>query len=410
MSIEKLLSTNGDGEAIAQSPRFRHLIDHAMHMLETALKSDQLSEFERAQLAVQILELELQKGDRHSSTVQPAEEPLPELSDDWKGWIIENKLRQIPNENLIQTMIRDGIDAEVATRAVHTIQADPTFQQQHEATQRLRKLESVLATQRKVSELSSNFGTIERRKDVSKEEFLEQYYATNTPVILTDMMNDWPALSLWNPEFFRTQYGDAEVQIQFGRNSDPDYEVNCNKHKLTIRMRQYVDMIRHGGESNNYYMVANNGNLDRPELKDLLKDIILPEWLNPDDLTGRAFFWFGPEGSITPLHHDPCNLIMAQIHGRKRWRMISPAHTPLIYNDIGVFSRVDLENPDYEKYPLFKDVHIIETIVNPGEIIFVPVGWWHQVKGLDVSISLSFTNFVFPNAYSYQDPHIRSGS
>ncbi|HEY9624697.1 MAG TPA: cupin-like domain-containing protein, partial [Crinalium sp.] len=351
-----------------------------------------------------------QRGDRPSSTVQPAEEPLPELSDDWKGWIIENKLRQIPNENLIQTMIRDGIDADLATRAVHTIQADPTFQQQHEATQRLRKLESVLATQRKVSELSSNFGTIERRKDVSKEEFLEQYYATNTPVILTDMMNDWPALSLWNSEFFRTQYGDAEVQIQFGRNSDPDYEVNCNKHKLTIRMRQYVDMIRQGGDSNNYYMVANNGNLDRPELKDLLKDIILPEWLNPDDLTGRAFFWFGPEGSITPLHHDPCNLIMAQIHGRKRWRMISPAHTPLIYNDIGVFSRVDLENPDYEKYPLFKDVHIIETIVNPGEIIFVPVGWWHQVKGLDVSISLSFTNFVFPNAYSYQDPHIRSGS
>ncbi|HEY9623728.1 MAG TPA: hypothetical protein V6C78_25445, partial [Crinalium sp.] len=200
MSIEKLLSTNGDGEAIAQSPRFRHLIDHAMHMLETALESNQLSEFERAQLAVQILELELQRGDRPSSTVQPAEEPLPELSDDWKGWIIENKLRQIPNENLIQTMIRDGIDADLATRAVHTIQIDPTFQQQHEAAQRLRKLESVLATQRKVSELSSNFGTIERRKDVSKEEFLEQYYTTNTPVILTDMLNDWPALSLWNPE------------------------------------------------------------------------------------------------------------------------------------------------------------------------------------------------------------------
>ena len=40
----------------------------------------------------------------------------------------------------------------------------------------------------------------------------------------------------------------------------------------------------------------------------------------------------------------------------------------------------------------------------------MPVGWWHQVKGLDVTIAISFTNFIFPNEYSYQNPNIKSSS
>lgn len=407
MLIEKLLATNDTAAAIAHSSRFDHLVEWAVQTLETLLDSDELSASERAQLAIKILELGI-KSDSQSSLPELELADQVDISDDWKGWIIENKLRQIPDDNLIQTMIRDGIDAAIATHAVHSITADASFQYQHEITQRLRKLESVLATQRKVSELSSQFDTIERRERISKEEFLEKYYSTNTPIILTDMIGDWPAMSLWTPEFLKTQYGDAEVQIQFGRNSDPEYEINCNQHKLTILLRQYVDMIRHGGASNNYYMVANNGNLERDDLKGLLEDIVFPDLLDSSDRAGRVFFWFGPEGSITPLHHDPCNLMMAQIHGRKRWRMISPAHTPLIYNDIGVFSKVDLEDPNYEKYPLFQQVNMIETVLHPGEVIFVPVGWWHQVKGLDISISLSFTNFVFPNSYDYQHPHITS--
>jgi ribosomal protein L16 Arg81 hydroxylase len=100
--------------------------------------------------------------------------------------------------------------------------------------------------------------------------------------------------------------------------------------------------------------------------------------------------------------------MMAQVYGRKRWRLISPQQTPLLYNYVGVFSKVDCENPDYQKYPLFKNVQIIEEVLQPGEVIFVPVGWWHQVKALNTSISLSFTNFVFPNYYTWQDPNIKA--
>ncbi|NES98124.1 MAG: cupin-like domain-containing protein, partial [Desertifilum sp. SIO1I2] len=207
--------------------------------------------------------------------------------------------------------------------------------------------------------------------------------------------------------YFKANYGQAQVEIQFDRNSDPLYEINCERHKKTVAMSEYVDMIVQGGESNNYYMVANNRNVEREDFKGIMDDIVMfPELLNPQDTSGRVFFWFGPAGTITPLHHDPVNLIMAHVSGRKRWRLISPEQTPFMYNYVGVFSKVDCENPDYNRYPLYKNVKIIEEVLEPGEIIFIPVGWWHQVKALDISLSMSFTNFVFPNYFNWQDPNI----
>jgi|GEM_PF-305560 len=331
----------------------------------------------------------------------------PFLTDGWKQWIVENKLLGARDRDLVEAMADNGIDRQVAVQAVRTIRADSPVPARSPEAQHLRKLESILEVKRKLAALSPNFGTIERRDRLTREEFLERYYATNTPVILIGMIHDWPALSLWSPDYLKAKYGESWVEVQTNRNSDPNYEINTDRHQQTVRLKDYADWVVSGGETNDFYMVANNGNLDREDLKSLLDDIeMLPEFLDASKASQHVFFWFGPAGTITPLHHDPMNLMMAHIWGRKRWRLISPEETPLLYNNVGVFSEVDLENPDLEKYPLFKGVRVIEAVLEPGEIIFVPVGWWHQVKGLDPSIALSFTNFLFPNDFNYQNPNL----
>jgi ribosomal protein L16 Arg81 hydroxylase len=334
-----------------------------------------------------------------------------ELSKEWKEWIIENKQRNVPDRVLIDAMIRDGIDTQTAIIAVkgiqiNTIQSINTDRNLNTQLQLLKKLESLVNIQRQLSQLSPKSGTIERINRIDRGEFLEKYYATNTPVIILDMMSNWQAIKQWCPEYLKTKYGEAKVEILVDRNSDRNYEINVQNHKKTVCLKEYIEMVVSGGETNDYYMVANNQTLEREEFKSLLNDVKMPDFLDSINIKQKIFFWFGPGGTITPLHHDPMNLIMAHIYGRKRWRLIDPKYTTHIYNHIGVFSKIDLENPDYEQYPLFKDVPVIETILEPGEIIFVPVGWWHQVKGLDVSIALSFTNFVFPNEYQFQNPNI----
>jgi hypothetical protein len=69
-----------------------------------------------------------------------------------------------------------------------------------------------------------------------------------------------------------------------------------------------------------------------------------------------------------------------------------------------VFSEVDLFNIDYGKFPDMRYVKVMEVVVEPGETVFLPVGWWHAVESLDRSISTSFNNFLFPNNWIFKNP------
>jgi hypothetical protein len=137
----------------------------------------------------------------------------------------------------------------------------------------------------------------------------------------------------------------------------------------------------------------------------LLDDIgSLPPICDRTQLSCASSFWFGPAGTVTPLHHDTLMLFHTQVVGRKRWRFISPMDTPKLSNFNGVFSPIDVDKPDLARFPLFADVTMLEVVVEAGETVFLPLGWWHQVTSLDVSLSFSFSNLNIPNQFSYANP------
>ncbi len=315
---------------------------------------------------------------------------------------------KVDDRQILDVLIRNGIDEEPARQELATVAAHPYFQAADWVVQRLRKLESFLEVHRKLAALCERSATIARRQHLSRQEFLENYYAANRPVVLLGLMQRWKALSVWSPDYLKTAYGEATVEVMFGRSSDPRYEINLEQHRKQMRFGDYIEMLMRGGETNDYYMVANNRVLEGSELHPLLADIeMFPEYLNLDSWAGRVFLWFGPKGTVTPLHHDTMNIFMAQIYGEKHVTLISPDQTHLVYNHFGVYSDVDCENPDFEKHPLFQGVDKIEIVLRPGEVLFLPVGWWHHVRALDIGITLSFMNFVFPNEYQWFSPDTR---
>ncbi len=58
-----------------------------------------------------------------------------------------------------------------------------------------------------------------------------------------------------------------------------------------------------------------------------------------------------------------------------------------------------MTNIDYARFPLLRNARIMDVILEPGEILFLPVGCWHFVKGLDMSITMTFTHFRFNNDF-----------
>jgi hypothetical protein len=340
---------------------------------------------------------------------RPGETRALVLDDGWRQWIAENRLRDCTPESMVQTMVAAGLNRTECQLAVAKMERDPAFLAARKHQQLYRKLESVLANQQKLWESAPQYGVVEKRRTVSKGEFIDRYVRGSRPLVLTGVAADWPAMRRWSPQDLKTRFGHLDVQIQAERSADPQYEQNKLEHSRTVRLADFVDTVLRGGSTNDYYLTANNEALRRPEFAPLLKDIgTLPPFCDRDQLAQRSSFWFGPAGTVTPLHHDTLMLMHTQIVGRKRWRFISPLQTPHLYNHFEVYSPIDIDQPDLVRYPRFGQVKVLEAIVEPGETVYLPLGWWHQVTALDVSLSFSYSNIAVPNEFSYQNPDIRN--
>lgn len=353
----------------------------------------------------------LLRQDVAASDCGPLAKPLDAVSAEWRSWMAESLLGGVASGEISATMIECGFDPAVVAGALEGMQNDPFYRAADQMAQRFRKLKSILDVRRSLTNLSYAADSIERRTRVSSSEFLERYYAVNRPVILTGLLEGSTARARWTPEYLAEVCGNATVQIMGGRQADPGYETNSESHKREVKMADYVRMVLDCGESNDLYLVANNGFFNRPETQALFPEVPrLPEYLDWSAPGNRVFLWFGPAGTVTPLHHDLMNILVSQIYGTKRFTLIPPEQTPYVYNQVGVYGEVNCGEPDDFRHPLYRQATPIDVEIGPGDVLFIPVGWWHFVRGLEISIMISYTNFRFPNAYDWFHPNISHGA
>ncbi|MBV6325251.1 cupin-like domain-containing protein [Duganella violaceipulchra] len=323
------------------------------------------------------------------------------VTDAWRSWIAENLILGIRPDTLVGILTQSGIGAREANTEVAAALRSPYLQGVSRLHNRLAKRDWVLRIQSQLNRLAPT--EVPRRERLSGAAFLEQHYRRNLPVIITGMLDDCAARSKWTLEYLGEQLGERMVEVQFGRSADPDYEMNSQSHKRRMRFGEYVDLVRDSGHTNDFYMTANNDGQNRESLQELMADAPpLPEYLDP---AGRGFFWFGPAGTITPFHHDLTNNFMIQIAGRKRVRLIAPCDTPKLYNQRHCFTPVDGRNIDLQRFPMMADVPVIDCVLEPGEILFLPVGWWHFVEALDITITISATHFKWDNDFYSHYPN-----
>ena len=173
-----------------------------------------------------------------------------------------------------------------------------------------------------------------------------------------------------------------------GRDTDKQYEVNLQAHRSRTRFADYVDRVTGSAQTNDFYLVANNHFLDNPGTAALWADFNCDQrFLDAAIAAGRVFFWFGPAGTITPLHHDVSNILLVQVRGTKRVTLVPAQESHLVYNDIAVYSQVDADSVDLQQYPRFGNATKLTVDLRPAEALFIPVGWWHHVRGPSTSAS-----------------------
>jgi hypothetical protein len=98
----------------------------------------------------------------------------PALTDSWRQWIAENRLRGCTPESMADTMAASGLDRALCAQAIAELERDPVYKAALRHQQLLRKLESVVANQQKLWELRPGYGTVEKRAGVSRDELFER--------------------------------------------------------------------------------------------------------------------------------------------------------------------------------------------------------------------------------------------
>ena len=106
----------------------------------------------------------------------------------------------------------------------------------------------------------------------------------------------------------------------------------------------------------------------------------------------RQSAWFGPAGTVSPLHFDPYHNLLTQAVGYKYIRLYSPACSARLHPrpELSNNSRINLDDVDAGKYPGFDETPFLHCVLGPGEMLHIPRGWWHYVRSLSRSFSVSF--------------------
>jgi hypothetical protein len=202
--------------------------------------------------------------------------------------------------------------------------------------------------------------------------------AEGLPFLMAGVVKRWPLCAL-SPQDLRERFGTVPVRARVG-----DYVATAfapDRAMQDMLLRDYLAISENPSSELPPYV----GNLELRELNALC------HWPGYFDKMGPPRFWLGPARTVTPLHCDYDDNIFAQIWGRKRIFLAPPHHDEFLYtreaNPVLFGSPFDPEAPDFGAFPLARQAAIVEVVVEPGDMLYVPAGWYHQVRALSFSLS-----------------------
>jgi hypothetical protein len=233
---------------------------------------------------------------------------------------------------------------------------------------------------------------IERIAPPSAEEFRERYVKPGRPVIVTGVMDSWPALQKWSLEYLSDAFGARTVPV--ARVAEGKVELAESGFAFNEGVGFGAFLARLAGGGRDGLPFDGYVTVDPAEyLPELLGDLRVPDF-RPEAPWTLNGFWLSSADTRTPLHMDLPDNLFGQIVGRKKVTLFGPRNELSMYrcapwSSGPQISRVDSEAPDYERFPRFRNAHGVQSVLGAGELLYIPRYWWHQMRSLETSVSVN---------------------
>ncbi len=224
----------------------------------------------------------------------------------------------------------------------------------------------------------------------AKRRFRRDYILPNKPVVLEGLVDEWPGKARWTPEYYGTAYGDVPVTVARTQKSGAlVLDLNDGLNYREIPLRDFVAGMQ---------TVASDGDYVIAEIErfpdQFRNELVVPEYCRGAPWL-RSKLWFGSKGTVTQMHRGAPENLYSVVTGCKRFVMYPPADTAAMYpysvfSKLPNFSPVDVEQPDYDRFPRLRDAQPWVVDLRDGDTLFIPRFWWHQVRTVESTIAVNF--------------------
>ncbi|MGA1053372.1 MAG: cupin-like domain-containing protein [Ilumatobacteraceae bacterium] len=246
---------------------------------------------------------------------------------------------------------------------------------------------------------------------------IDELLSTGTPVIVEGLAEHLGIATAATSASLRDRVGAATLDVAFHDAASPYFLYSGGygatvDHRRTMTIDGFLDMMfgtgpDHGSVVYQLLGVRACGGRIAEELDEFDQAISSAT----DHRTEARFsgIWIGSAGVVTPLHHDAWPGLLFQTEGRKRVAMYHPGDRPNLsfrtpLKGAGRWSNLPARSSEADPgdFPGLSRTRRLEAELGPGDTLYIPPFWPHEMEGLEPNISVPFRLAQFRR--SYLDP------
>lgn len=223
--------------------------------------------------------------------------------------------------------------------------------------------------------------------------FHADYYDAKRPIVIRNLSSAWPAVNKWNWDYFKEVVGKIEVGVY--NNTKSDAYTPINKADGYMLFGEYLDMVKMGPVELRIFLF--NLFTHAPQL---VQDFSWPDDYIKGFVKRFPMLFVGGAGSVTHMHFDidMSHILHTQFVGRKRvllfpfeeqhklyrkpWEVLSLVNFEKYYDPAA--SKLKIED-----FPALRKARGFEIILNHGDTLFMPAGYWHHMEYIDSGFAMS---------------------
>ena len=226
-------------------------------------------------------------------------------------------------------------------------------------------------------------------ESISPEDFKSKYYNAMKPLVIKGLAKKWPAYRKWNWDYFIEAVGDKEVGVY--NNIKSDSYTPINTADAYMKFGDYLRKVKQGPLDLRIFLF--NIFQHAPQL---VNDFTWPDELMKGFVKKYPMLFVGGEGSVTHMHFDidMSHILHTQFAGKKRVLLFPHEEQHKLYRKpwevLSIANYAGYNNSfDYENFPAVRKAQGYEVILEHGDTLFMPAGFWHHMEYIESGFAMS---------------------